>query len=168
MKPIHIVVMGVSGCGKSSVGELLAKRLGVPFIEGDDLHPHENIERMSRGLPLDDEMRWPWLDKIALSLLEHQGGAVASCSALRRSYRERLARDCRIFFVHLEVVREALVQRMVMRRHFMPVALLESQLETLEPLSEEENGIVISGERPVDHLVSQTLSIFLSRVESTD
>lgn len=158
MTRFHIVVMGVSGCGKSSAGRAIAERLGISFVEGDDLHPPENLERMSRGLPLDDEMRWPWLERIAASLLEHPEGAVASCSALKQSYRERLSKDCPIFFIHLDVEREILVKRMTAREHFMPVSLLESQLQTLEPLASEEPGITISGSIPLDQLVCRSLS----------
>jgi gluconokinase len=157
--PLHIVVMGVSGCGKSSVARRIADHLNVPFIEGDDLHSPASIERMSRGLPLNDDMRWPWLDRIASALGERPGGAVASCSALKRSYRARLAKDCPLFFLHLDVDRDVLISRMTAREHFMPVSLLENQLQTLEPLSAGETGATVSGSLPLDELISRSLAI---------
>jgi gluconokinase len=157
--PLHIVVMGVSGCGKSSVARRIADHLNVPFIEGDDLHSSASIERMSRGLPLNDDMRWPWLDRIASALGERPGGAVASCSALKRSYRERLAKDFPLFFLHLDVDRDVLTSRMTARKHFMPVSLLENQLQTLEPLAPEELGLTVLGSMPFDQLSCKVLSI---------
>jgi len=142
-----VVVMGVSGSGKSTVGVLLAERLGVPYAEADDFHPPENVQKMSAGTPLNDDDRRPWLDAIAAWLSENavQGGAV-SCSALRRSYRDRLRREsgAQLFFVHLEGSEELIAQRLAARKgHFMPRSLLQSQFATLEPLEEDERGAAV-------------------------
>ncbi|MDL5205894.1 gluconokinase [Streptomyces sp. ALI-76-A] len=141
-----VVVMGVSGSGKTTVGQSLAQLLHVPFAEADDLHSPENVAKMRAGKALDDEDRRPWLDAIAAWLLKHDsGGGVITCSALRRSYRERLASaSSRVFFVHLHGPAELIAERMAARRgHFMPVELLQSQLDALEPLTAEERGAVV-------------------------
>lgn len=141
-----VVVMGVSGSGKSTVGELLAERLGVPYAEADAFHPRANVEKMSAGTPLDDEDRRPWLDAIAGWLSEHAGqGGVVSCSALRRRYRDRL-RGCGapLFFVHLDGAEELIARRLESRKgHFMPRSLLRSQFATLEPLEADEGGAAV-------------------------
>ena len=139
----HVVVMGVSGCGKSTVGELLADRLGVPFLDADSLHPEANLTKMATGTPLDDSDRWPWLRLVGLELAAHPDGAVVACSALRRAYRD-LLRDAvpDVRFVHLEGTRDQLASRMRAReRHFMPVSLLDTQLATLEALAPDEPGV---------------------------
>ncbi|MDQ0373810.1 gluconokinase [Cellulomonas humilata] len=141
----HVVVMGVSGCGKSTVGELLADRLRVPFLDADNFHPEANLAKMADGTPLDDADRWPWLRLVGVALAAHPDGAVVACSALRRTYRD-LLRDAvpEVRFVHLEGTREQLAARMRARaRHFMPVSLLDTQLATLEPLGGDEPGIVL-------------------------
>ena len=141
----HHVVMGVSGCGKSTVGALLADRLGVPFLDADDLHPAGNLAKMAHGTPLDDADRWPWLRLVGLALAAHPDGAVVACSALRRAYRD-LLRDAvpGLRFVHLVGTREQPASRMGAReRHFMPVSLLDTQLATLEPLGGDEAGVVL-------------------------
>jgi len=139
----HVVVMGVSGCGKSTVGELLAERLGLPFVDADSLHPPENLAKMASGTPLTDDDRWPWLRLVGAALAAPPDGAVVACSALRRAYRDLLreaAPDVR--FVHLVGTREQLAARMSARSdHFMPVSLLDTQLATLEPLGTDEAGI---------------------------
>lgn len=138
--------MGVSGSGKSTVGRSLAQSLDVPFAEADDLHPPENIEKMRTGSALDDEDRRPWLEAVADWLSAHvSGGGVITCSALRRRYRDRLASvSPRVLFVHLDGPAELIAERMTARRgHFMPVSLLRSQLDALEPLSAEERGVVV-------------------------
>ncbi|HEV7627524.1 MAG TPA: gluconokinase, partial [Streptomyces sp.] len=136
--------MGVSGCGKSTVGALLAERLGVPYAEADSFHPPANVEKMSAGTPLDDEDRGPWLDAIAVWLAEHAalGGGVVSCSALRRRYRDRLRESgAQIFFLHLEGSEALIEQRLAGRKgHFMPRSLLRSQFAALEPLEADERG----------------------------
>lgn len=141
----HLVVMGVSGCGKSTVGAMLADRLGVPFLDADSLHPPGNLAKMADGTPLDDPDRWPWLESVGRELAAHPDGAVVACSALRRAYRDLLRSAVPgVRFVHLVGTREQLATRMQAReRHFMPVSLLDTQLATLEPLGADEPGIVL-------------------------
>lgn len=160
MTTTHLVVMGVAGCGKSTVAEGLRDLLGWPLAEGDDFHPAENIAKMSSGTPLTDEDRWPWLDSIAEWTAE-QGRAgnstIVTCSALRRVYRDRLRlAPGRTIFVHLVGTPELLAERMNARPgHFMPPSLLPSQLATLEPLDAAEAGVVIEIDQPVDAIVQQ-------------
>jgi|TARA_R110002012_G_scaffold196302_1_gene364751 carbohydrate kinase (thermoresistant glucokinase family) len=151
-----IVVMGVAGCGKSTIGAQLARSLSIPFIEGDSLHSRENVNWMAQGRPLTDDMRYPWLDEIAASLKgASDAGVVVSCSALKRHYRDRLRKGGDVFFLHIEVPRDVLAARMKNRQHFMPVSLLDSQLATLEPLEPDEGGIVIDGELPILAMIEQ-------------
>jgi len=160
MNDWRIVVMGVSGCGKSSVGIALAEALGARFIDGDDLHPEANKAKMSAGIPLDDEDRWPWLDLVSKALAESSPagstGTVVACSALKRSYRERiLAGAPNTFFIHLDGSREILQQRLGNRTgHFMPATLLDSQLATLEPLGSDEPGAVIDIDQPISQIIA--------------
>lgn len=145
MAPL-VVVMGVAGSGKTTVGTLLARRLGLPYAEADDFHPPANIAKMAAGVPLDDADRAPWLARIA-AWLAGQGasGGVVSCSALRRRYRDRLrAAAPGLFFVHLHGSEELIGRRIAQRAgHFMPPALLRSQFEALEPLAADEAGAVV-------------------------
>ncbi|GKQ39668.1 gluconokinase [Streptomyces sp. A012304] len=144
--PHVVVVMGVAGTGKTTIGPLLAARLGVPYAEGDDFHPQANIAKMSAGTPLTDEDRWPWLDAIGTWARGRAGlGGVVSCSALKRSYRDRLrAAAPEVVFVHLAGDRALIEDRMAHRQgHFMPTALLDSQFATLQPLQEDEAGVVV-------------------------
>lgn len=150
-----LVVMGVSGSGKSTVGAALARRIGVPFVDADDLHPAGNIAKMSRGEPLDDDDRWPWIEAIGRWLAEHPGGGVVSCSALKRSYRDRLrGHAAGLEFLHLHGSREVIERRQASRPgHFMPASLLSTQFATLEPLAADERGLVIDVDRSVDQIV---------------
>ncbi|MEU9269755.1 gluconokinase [Streptomyces sp. NPDC048251] len=144
--PHVVVVMGVAGTGKTTIGPLLAARLGVPYAEGDDFHPQANIDKMSAGTPLDDDDRWPWLDAIGGWADARAGlGGVVSCSALKRSYRDRLrATAPGVVFVHLAGDRALIEDRMAHRQgHFMPTALLDSQFATLQPLQADETGVVV-------------------------
>lgn len=131
-----IIVMGVSGCGKSTIGKLLSDQLSLPFIEADDFHSNENVSKMSRGIPLADEDRYPWLQSLSQELQTYQNnGAILACSALKESYREILRQDLqeKIIWIYLEGVEETIKQRMKNRQdHFMPDALLRSQMTTLE------------------------------------
>lgn len=140
-----VIVMGVSGSGKSSVGILLAKQLGLPYVEGDELHPKSNVEKMSKGTPLTDEDRWPWLDIIGERLAEGAAsGIVITCSALKLIYRDRLRKAAggKLAFVFLDGSKELLTDRMGHRTgHFMPLSLLETQLATLER-PDKEDGVV--------------------------
>lgn len=142
-----LIVMGVSGCGKSTVGSMLGERLGAPFKDGDDLHPEANKAKMGAGIPLDDDDRKPWLAEIGRALRRSQdAGAplIIACSALKRSYRDQLRHHApEVVFVHLSGNRETLLARMNAREnHFMPSSLLDSQLSTLEPLSADEKHVL--------------------------
>ncbi|MFE6285146.1 gluconokinase [Streptomyces sp. NPDC057877] len=144
--PHVVVVMGVAGTGKTTIGPLLAARLGVPYAEGDDFHPPANIAKMTAGTPLDDEDRWPWLDAIGAWAHGRTGlGGVVSSSALKRAYRDRLrAAAPGVVFVHLTGDRELIEERMRQRQgHFMPTALLDSQFATLQPLQADEAGVAV-------------------------
>ncbi|WP_236239237.1 gluconokinase [Streptomyces sp. CC228A] len=144
--PLVVAVMGVSGTGKSTVGPLVADRLGVPFAEGDDLHPPANVAKMTAGVPLEDADRWPWLDAIGRWARGRAGlGGVVSSSALKRSYRDRLREaHPELVFLHLTGDRALIEGRMAARRgHFMPAALLDSQYAALQPLGEDEAGVAV-------------------------
>ncbi|MFE9997871.1 gluconokinase [Streptomyces avermitilis] len=150
MEQVHtphvVVVMGVAGTGKTTIGPLLAARLGVPYAEGDDFHPPANIAKMSAGVPLDDADRMPWLDAIGAWAHSRAGlGGVVSSSALKRSYRDRLrAAAPGVVFVHLTGDRKLIEDRMSHRQgHFMPTALLDSQFATLQPLAADEAGVAV-------------------------
>lgn len=139
-----LVVMGVSGCGKTTVAALLAGRLGWPFAEGDDLHPAANVAKMHSGHPLDDADRWPWLARIAEWVderLDTGSGGVITCSALKRKYRDVMRRDG-VVFVYLHGTHEQIALRLAARHgHFMPAALLDSQFADLEEPASDENSI---------------------------
>lgn len=154
--PPVAVVMGVAGSGKSTVGEQLAARLGVPFRDADDFHPQANIDKQRAGQPLTDEDRRPWLEAIAAWLDARRGqGALVSCSALKRAYRDLLrAHDPELPFLHLAGPQEVALRRVASRsEHFMPASLVESQYATLEPLAPDERGLVVDFTRPVDEIL---------------
>lgn len=153
----HLVVMGVSGSGKTTVGLALAAALGRDFAEGDDFHPPANVAKMAAGTPLDDDDRGPWLDAIGGWLAARSEPAVVSCSALKRAYRDRLRGFAPgILFVHL-VVDPATVRARVAGRegHFMPASLVGSQFEALEPLGADEPGIAVDASLPVGEIVAR-------------
>lgn len=155
-----VVVMGVTGCGKSTVGKLLADELGVGFAEGDDLHPQANVDKMSAGHPLTDEDRWPWLATIADWLGDHAtSGGVIPCSSLKRVYRDRLRQGAPdVWFLHVDVDRDTIVKRVTERKgHFMPATLVDSQFATLEPLGADEAGAPIDGTQTPEDIVSEAL-----------
>ncbi|WP_225978684.1 gluconokinase [Gandjariella thermophila] len=137
--------MGVAGSGKTTVGRLLAKRLGVAYAEADDFHPAANIAKMAAGRPLSDADRVPWLAAIAGWMSAHAGvGGVVTCSALRRGYRDRLRAATPAWFLHLAGDRALIASRVGAREdHFMPAALVDSQFATLEPLQPDEPGLVV-------------------------
>ena len=151
-----IVVMGVSGSGKSTVGAALAQRLRVPFADADDFHPPANIAKMTAGQPLDDNDRFPWLEAIGEWLAQHCGdGGVMSCSALKRKYRDQFRAHCPdVEFLLLAGTPEVIGRRQASRPgHFMPASLLASQFETLEPLGPDEHGSTVDVDQSIDSIV---------------
>ncbi|HET7326108.1 MAG TPA: gluconokinase [Nocardioidaceae bacterium] len=160
--PLHLVVMGVAGSGKSAIGRPLAQRLGVSFAEGDEYHPQANVDKMSTGTPLVDEDRWPWLRDLAAWTREHdQAGrsTVLTCSALKRSYRDVLREGLpATWFLHLHGDKGLMLQRMAVREHFMAPTMLESQLDTLEPLGDDEQGFVLDIVDPIEVIVDKALA----------
>lgn len=160
MPPRAIVLMGVSGCGKTSVGVPLAAALRTGYIEADDYHPEANRRKMAAGTPLTDADRWPWLDALAgatATIARAEGGVVTTCSALKRTYRERLAAaaDLPLTFVWLDVPKPVLAQRLRARRnHYMPASLLDSQLATLEPPTADEAVLRVDGNQPLAILIA--------------
>jgi gluconokinase len=145
-----IIVMGVSSSGKSSTGQAIARRLHVPFLDGDGYHPPVNVEKMRNGIALTDEDRWPWLESLAVALHEaadKKGASVGACSALKRTYRDFLTARAGepILFVYLNGSREAIGERMARRKHeYMPLSLLDSQFATLEvPDAQSENVLAV-------------------------
>jgi gluconokinase len=158
-----IVVMGVSGSGKSTVAAGLVERLGWDFAEGDEFHPPENVEKMRSGQPLTDEDRWPWLRRLAGWIGEHERAGrscIVTCSALKRSYRD-LLRDGHpsVWFAHVAAEAELIRGRLGQRSgHYMPASLLDSQLATLEPLQDDEPGARISGAGDPDTVVAEILA----------
>lgn len=165
-----IVVMGVSGSGKSTIGALVADALGVPFIDADELHPLANVEKMAAGHPLTDEDRWPWLAKVGQTLDEADGtGAVVACSALKRVYRDAIRAEApRAVFVHLSASTEVLASRLGGRTgHFMPSTLLDSQLATLEPLAPDEPGIVVDVTPDVGTIVADAVARVRERLTAS-
>lgn len=159
--PAHIVVMGVSGSGKTTIAAELSRRLGWLLAEADEFHPQANIDKMSAGIPLTDEDRWPWLRTIRdwMAAAQARGeSTVVTCSALKRSYRDLLSEAGGVVFLDLEGAAELIAERMKHRSgHFMPPALLESQLATLEPLEPDENGVRISVNLSPEEIASEFL-----------
>lgn len=157
-----MIVMGVSGCGKSSVAQALARALDAEYVEGDRHHPPENIALMAAGIPLTDADRAGWLATLAGVLKQahdERRGLVLACSALKRRYRDRLREAGPLRFVMLEVPREVLEQRMAARSgHYMPASLLPSQLAALEMPQPDEAAIVVDGTRPLPELVDTVLA----------
>lgn len=164
--------MGVSGSGKTTVAQAINDRLGWAFAEGDEFHPAANIAKMAAGIPLTDADRWPWLRALAAWTREHDRdgtSTVLTCSALRRSYRDVLRQGAeRTFFVHLVGAKALLLERMSGREHYMPSSLLDSQLETLEPLGADEAGIVVDIAHPPGSIADRVMaSLDLGRSAAT-
>jgi gluconokinase len=146
--------MGVSGSGKTTIGERLAARLGLRFADADDLHPAANVAKMRAGIALTDDDRWPWLDAVGTVLA--RGGVVVACSALRRAYRDRLRDAAPYELVYLDGDRRLLAERIGLRKgHFMPATLLQSQLDTLEEPAADERAVTGDVALPVEQLVAE-------------
>lgn len=156
---LAVVLMGVAGCGKTSVGQALQDRLGIPYRDGDDLHPAANVAKMRAGVPLTDEDRWPWLDRVA-EALRRDAPLIVGCSALKRIYRDRLragAGDVR--FVHLAGSRDLIAARMAARTgHYMPLSLLDSQFAALEAPGPEE-GVTVQIDQPLATLADKIAAL---------
>lgn len=166
MKPV-IVVMGVSGAGKSTVGYALAERTGAVFIDSDSLHPAANVQKMAAGNPLNDQDRWPWLELVGAELASwHPDGIIVACSALKRVYRDAIrAQAPATLFVQLSVDLPVLENRVAQRPgHFMPPSLLQSQLETLEALQPDEAGLIVPSQDGIESLVSRILGLLSETV----
>jgi len=171
IKPCLLVVMGVSGCGKSKLAKGLQQALNWPFQEGDDLHSQHNVQKMSEGIPLTDEDRAPWLEKchewLEKCAQTNQGQGILTCSSLKRSYRDLLRKNIRIpfYFLYINVPKEILLQRLQKRKgHFMHSNLLESQLETLEPFQADESYIEIYEENEPSDVVLQKALFELQQI----
>ena len=160
--PTALIVMGVSGCGKSTVGELLGQHLDWPFRDGDSFHSAANVAKMHAGIPLTDEDRWPWLASIAAWIAELRGQGrhgIVACSALKRTYRDAL-RDGHddVRFVFLEGSMELIAARLAKRKnHYMPPSLLASQFATLEPPGADENPITVSVDQEPEGIAADAL-----------
>ena len=160
--PLHLVFMGVSGSGKSTAARAVQELLGWEFAEGDDFHPPANVAKMAEGSPLTDADRWGWLESLAAWTAERQAKGeptIVTCSALRRSYRDVLRRGGEgTFFVHCTGDEHMILERMNARDHFMPPRLIESQLDTLEPLQADERGMDVDPALPLDRLAAMVLA----------
>ena len=158
-RPVHLVVMGVAGCGKSVVGACLAAQLGIPLIEGDDYHPQANIDKMREGVPLQDADRAQWLVRLAQELQLHPEGAVLTCSALKRAYRDTLrAAVPGLRFLHLALTPHQALERVASRTdHFYPPSLVASQFEALEDPRGEPGVQVADACRHVDRVVAEAV-----------
>jgi len=152
---LHVVVMGVAGCGKSAVGQRIAQALGLPLIEGDEFHPQANIDKMRRGLPLDDRDRAGWLDRLGHEMQACPAGAVLTCSALKRAYRETLRKATPVLhFVHLHLSQAQALERVAGRDgHFYPPSLVASQFEALEDPAGEPGVLVVDATLPLEEVV---------------
>jgi gluconokinase len=161
-EPHVLVVMGVSGSGKSTVARLLADRLGWDFAEGDDMHPQANKDKMAAGHPLDDQDRWPWLDKLAAWIRQHLDAGrpgIVTSSALKRVYRDRL-RSPGVVFVHLTGTHDLIADRIGHRHgHFLPPCLLQSQIDTLEPPDADEAAVTVDVTPAPDDIVEEVLRV---------
>jgi len=157
MTASHVVVMGVAGCGKSAVGQRIAQLLALPLIEGDEFHPRSNIDKMRQGLPLDDQDRSGWLERLGQELTRHPDGAVLTCSALKRAYRDSLRKAVpALCFIHLSLSHEQALRRVAARDgHFYPPTLVASQFEALEDPASEPGVLALDATSPVEDLAAR-------------
>lgn len=149
--------MGVAGSGKTTVGEMLAAATGFPYIDGDSLHPAANIDKMSRGIPLSDDDRWPWLEAVGATLRDTAGPVIIGCSALKRAYRDRIraVSGKATLFIHLSGSRALIGERMAARQgHFMPESLLDSQFAALEPPQPDEKAVTADIAAPLEATIA--------------
>ncbi|MCO5731160.1 gluconokinase [Rhizobium sp. SSA_523] len=163
----RIVVMGVAGSGKSTIGAMLSQRLGMPYRDGDDLHSPQSVEKMRLGTPLTDEDRWPWLDRIAQTL-NRDAPLIIGCSALKRVYRDRIRSGAggAVVFVHLSGSRQVIAARMAHRSgHFMPMSLLDSQFQALETPGPDE-AVEVDIDRPAAEIVDRILAKLMTWQEA--
>ncbi|RWM94827.1 MAG: gluconokinase [Mesorhizobium sp.] len=164
--PPRMVVMGVTGSGKTTVGEALARAIHATYVDGDKLHPEANIANMSAGIPLDDADRWPWLAKVGGTLRLQPAPVIVGCSALKRAYRDFITEQARapVLFIYLDGSRELISRRMSERTgHFMPTSLLDSQFATLEVPGKDENAIAVAIDAPLEKIVADITSRFEER-----
>jgi gluconokinase len=153
----RIVIMGVAGCGKTSVGQALATRLNIPYHDGDDLHSTANVAKMRAGTPLTDDDRWPWLDAVAACLRDN-APVIVGCSALKRAYRDRIRTAGDVRFVYLEGSPDLIATRMAQRTgHYMPLALLDSQFAALESPGADE-AMTVNIDQPLATIVAQIMA----------
>ncbi len=154
----NIIIMGVSGCGKSTVGGLLAAELGASFFDGDDYHPASNIDKMASGVALSDEDRRPWLDKLVRVMRDVDSSSVMACSALKKAYRDTLRRAGNVLLVYLHGSQEVLLERLTVRSntsdHFMSASMLDSQLATLEEPTDEAEVLTVSIDQSPEEIIS--------------
>ena len=156
---LRLVIMGVAGSGKSSVGAGLSPRLEIPYYDGDDLHSAENVAKMAAGTPLNDDDRWPWLKRIGEELAP--GNMIVGCSSLKRIYRDRIREFAQapVQFIHLTGSRDLILERMAARTgHYMPVSLLDSQFATLETPTPDESVISVDIDQPLEDIVAYILA----------
>ena len=168
--PLRLVLMGVAGCGKSAVGAALAPQLRAVYRDGDDLHPPDNIAKMSRGAPLTDADRWPWLTLVGQALAG-KGRVIIGCSALKRSYRSHITKAAGgpVRFIHLSGSRAVIEARMAARTgHFMPPALLASQFATLEPPGPDEMAVTVDTDQPLQAVVDEVIAKLAGAAASPD
>lgn len=165
---LRLVLMGVSGSGKSSMGAALSQRLDAPYLDGDDLHPPANVEKMRRGIPLTDDDRRPWL-KLVSAALHDQAPVIVGCSALKRAYRDLLREGAggAVHFVHLAGERDLILGRMQARSgHYMPPALLDSQFAALEPPGPDEGALTVDIVHPYERLAAEVTDWLSGRLRS--